>query len=93
MRNDIEGLPFTDVGYENAKAVLEAGYGQPADIVNKDVKKIMELPINTGTNPRKVKEFYKQIRYKVLTPDTLELLGDVKENGRWKAWCVEIKAV
>jgi len=77
-------LPFTDNGYDNAKAVLEAEYGHPADIANKYVKRIMELPIITGTNPRKVKEFYKQIHYKVQSLDTLELLGDVKENVRWK---------
>ena len=52
------------------------------DIVNKYVKKIMKLPIITETNPRKMKEFYKQIRYKVQSLDTLELLGDVKENAR-----------
>ena len=51
VRNDIEGLPFTDDGYENAKAILEAEYGQPADIVNAYVKNIMELPVITGANP------------------------------------------
>ena len=82
MRNDIEGLPFTDDGYDNAKAILEAEYGQPADIVNAYVKNIMELPVITGVNPRKVKEFYKQLRYNVQSLDTLEQLGDVKGNVR-----------
>ena len=45
VRNDIEGLPFTDDGYDSAKAILEAEYGQPADIVNAYVKNI----IITGT--------------------------------------------
>ena len=82
VRNDIEGLPFTDDGYDNAKAILEAEYGQPADIVNAYVKNIMELPVITGVNPRKVKEFYKQLRYNVQSLDTLEWLGDVKGNVR-----------
>ena len=82
VRNDIEGLPFTDDGYDNAKAILEAEYGQPADIVNAYVKNIMELPVITGVNPRKVKEFYKQLRYNVQSLDTLERLGDVKGNVR-----------
>ena len=69
--NDIEGLPFTDNGYDNAKAILEAEYGQPADIVNAYVRNIMELPVITGVNPRKVKEFYKQLRYNVQSLDTL----------------------
>ena len=82
VRNDIEGLPFTDDGYENAKAILEAEYGQPADIVNAYVKNIMELPVITGANPKKVKEFYKQLRYNVQSLDTLERLGEVKGNVR-----------
>ena len=82
VRNDIEGLPFTDDGYENAKAILEAEYGQPADIVNAYVKNIMELPVITGANPKKVKEFFKQLRYNVQSLDTLERLGEVKGNVR-----------
>ena len=82
MRNDIEGLPFTDDSYDNTKAILEVEYGQPADIVNAYVKNIMELPVITGVNPRKVKEFYKQLRHNVQTLDTLERLGDVKGNVR-----------
>ena len=82
VRNDIEGLPFTEDGYDNAKVILEAEYGQPAEIVNAYVKNIMELPVITGANPRKVKEFYKQLRYNVQSLDTLERLGDVKGNVR-----------
>ena len=54
MRNDIEGLPFIDDGYDNAKRILEAEYAQPADIVNAYLKSIMELAVVTGVNPRKV---------------------------------------
>ena len=82
MRNDIKGLPFTDDGYDNAKAILEAEYDQPADIVNAYVRNIMELPVITGANPRKVKEFYKQLRYNVQSLDMLERLRDVKANVR-----------
>ena len=80
LRNDIEG--FTDDGHDNAKAILEAEYGQPADIVNAYVKNIMELPVITGVNPRKVKECYKQLRHNVQSLDTLQRLGDVKGNVR-----------
>ena len=55
--------------YGNAKAIFEAEYGQPADIVNVYVKKIMELPV-TGVNPRKGKEIYKQLRHNVQSLDT-----------------------
>ena len=39
-----------------------------------------ELPVITGTNPRKVKEFYKQLRFNVQSLDTLGRLADVKGN-------------
>ena len=82
VSKDIDGLPFTAEGYENAKAILEAEYGQPTEIVNAYIKNIMELPIITGANPRKVKEFYKQLRFNVQILETLGRLGDVKGNVR-----------
>ena len=42
----------------------------------------MELPVITGENLRKVKEFYKQLRCNVQSLDTFERLGDVKGNVR-----------
>lgn len=48
MRADINGSPFTEEGYENVKAIVEAKYGQSTEIVNAYVKNIMELPIITG---------------------------------------------
>lgn len=82
VSKDIDGLPFTEEGYENAKAILEAEYGQSTEIVNAYIKNIMELPIIAGANPRKVKEFYKQLRFNVQSLDTFGWLADVKGNVR-----------
>ena len=82
VKTDIDGLPFTEDGYANAKAILEAEYGQPTKIVNAYMKTIMELPVITGTSPKKVKEFYKQLRFSVQSLETLGRLGDVKGNMR-----------
>ena len=82
VRKDIDGLPFTDEGYTNAKAILEAEYGQPTEIVKAYIKNIMELPIITGANPIKIKEFYKQLRFNVQSLGTLGRLADVKGNVR-----------
>ena len=78
MNKDIDGLPFTEKGYENVKAILEAEYGQPTQIVNTYIKNIIELWIIAGDNPRKVKEFYNQLRFNVQSLDTLGRLADVK---------------
>ena len=42
----------------------------------------MELPIISRANPRKVKDFYKQLRFNVQSLDTLGRLADVKGNVR-----------
>lgn len=38
VSKDIDRLPFTAEGYKNAKAILEAEYGQPTEIVNSWIK-------------------------------------------------------
>lgn len=38
MSKDIDRLPFTVEGYENAKAILEAEYGQLTEIVNSCIR-------------------------------------------------------
>ena len=82
MRTEIDGLPFTKEGYQNAKAIVEAEYGQPTEILNAYVKNIMELPVITRANPRKIKEFYQQLLFNVQSLDTLGRLTDVKGNVR-----------
>ena len=82
VRTDIDGLPFSEDGYTNAKAILEAEYGQITEIVNAYVKNIMELPIINGTSPTKVKKFYKELRFNVQSLETLGQLTDVKGNVR-----------
>ena len=71
MRTDIDGLPFTEEGYANAKAILEAEYGRPTEIVNAYIRNIMELPIIAGTSPNKVRDFYKQLQFNVQSLETL----------------------
>lgn len=82
VRTDIDGLPFTEEGYAKAKDILEAEYGQSTEIVNAYVQGIMNLPVVTGTNPKKIQDFYKQLRYNVQSLDTLGKLADVKGNVR-----------
>ena len=73
---------LSEDGYANAKAILEAEYGQITEIVNAYVKNIMELPIINGTSPTKVKKFYKELRFNVQSLETLGRLADVKGNVR-----------
>ena len=82
VRTDIEGLPFTDEGYSKAKEILETEYGKTAEVVNAYIVNINNLPVIADTNPAKVHEFYKQLRYNVQSLETLHKLDDVKGNVR-----------
>lgn len=79
---DIEGLPFSENGYERAKSMLEKEYGKTTEIVNAYISNIMNLPVVTGANPKKVQEFYKVLAYNVESLETLGKLDDVKGNVR-----------
>ena len=82
IREGIDGRPFTEEGYLAAKEMLKAEYGQDSEIVNAYIKNIMSLPVITGTNPKKIDEFYRQLRYNVQSLDTMGKLADVKGNVR-----------
>jgi hypothetical protein len=82
IRADIDGLPFTEEGYSKAKAILEAEYGQTSEVVNAYVQNIMGLPVISGANPKRIGEFYKQLRYNVQSLETMGKLADVKGNVR-----------
>ena len=82
IREGIDGPPFTEEGYLAAKEMLKAEYGQDSEIVNAYIKNIMSLPVITGTNPKKIDEFYRQLRYNVQSLDTMGKLADVKGNVR-----------
>ena len=82
VRTDIDGLPFTEDGYTKAKGILESEYGQSAEVVHAYVQNIMSLPAINGTNPKKIHDFYKQLRYNVQSLETLGKLADVKGNVR-----------
>ena len=73
--NDIDELPFTEEGYETSKAILEVEYAQSTKIVNSYIKNIMELRLIAGANLRKVKDFYKQLRFNVQSLDARRCQG------------------
>ena len=82
VRADIDGLPFTEDGYSKAKQILEAEYGQSAEVVNAYIVNINNLPVISGSNPGKVHDFYKQLRYNVQSLETLGKLDYVRGNVR-----------
>ena len=80
VRKTIDGLPFTAEGYNRAKSILMDRYGKESEIVKAYVQNILDLPRIKGTNPQKIHQFYKQLRYNVQSLETMEKLGDVRGN-------------
>ena len=79
---DIEGLPFNEAGYEKAKSMLEKEYGRTTEILNSYISNIMNLPVITGCNPKRIQEFYKILVFNVESLETLGKLEEVKGNVR-----------
>ena len=82
VRADVDGRPFTEDGYSNAKAILEAEYGQTTEVVDAYVQKLMSLPVVDGADPKRINDFFKQLRNNVHGLETLGKLADVKGNVR-----------
>ena len=78
----IDGLPFNSEGYERAKNILQTKYGQSSEIVAEHVKCIMDLPVVSGSNSGKVRDFYQKLVTHVQALETMGKLRDINGNVR-----------
>ena len=82
VRAEINGLHFSSEGYECAKNILKSEYGKESEIINTYISNIMGLPVITGSNPKKVDDFYKKLLFNVQSMETLGRLRDMTGNVR-----------
>ena len=61
VRKLIDGLPFTEEGYDKAKDLLHKCYGQTSEIVGACVRSILELPSVRERDVAKIHGFYNSI--------------------------------
>lgn len=69
---------FSSEGYERTKSE----YGKESEIINTYISNIMGLPVITGSNPKKVDDFYNKLLFSVQSLETLGRLRDVTGNVR-----------
>ena len=62
---DIDALPLNSEGYDRAKNILKGEYGKTGEIINAYVHNILEFPIVTNPDPKRVNAFYKTSLHKV----------------------------
>ena len=79
VRRTIEALPFTPEGYNRAKSILNERFGKESEIVKAYVKEILDLPLISSANPRRINEFSEKLTYCVQALQTLNKLEQV--NG------------
>ena len=79
VKRSIDGLPFTEKGYDKAKAIFVEKYANESEIVNSYVEEIISLPTVNGSQAGKIHSFYEKLRYNVQSLETLNKLSDV--NG------------
>ena len=65
VRKLIDGLPFTESGYNKAVSLPKKRYGQPSEVVNAYVKSILELPHIQDRDIGKIHDFYEKLLFNV----------------------------
>lgn len=76
----MEALPFTPEGYNRAKSILQSRYGKESELVKAYVKEIMDLPVITSANPKKISEFSEKLSFCVQALETMKKLSQVNGN-------------
>ena len=79
VRRDVESFPFTSEGYNRAKAILCEKYGKESEIVKAYSKNILDLPLITSNNPKRISEFSEKLTYCVQSLQTMKKLDGL--NG------------
>ena len=83
VRKLIDGLPFTDAGYEKAVSLLKKRFGRTDEVVNAYVKNILELPHIKDRDVARIHEFYDSLLYNVESLQTLEKLNQIDAAVRF----------
>ena len=83
VRKLIDGLPFTESGYDKAVSLLKKRYGQPSEVVNAYVKSILELPHIQNRDIGKMHDFYEKLLFNVESLQTLSKLNEIDAAVRF----------
>ena len=83
VRNLIDGLPFTEEGYDKAKDLLVTRFGNTAEVVGSYVRNILELPIVKERDVKRIHEFYERLQFNVESLQTLKSLSKLDAAVRF----------
>ena len=83
VRNLIDGLPFTEEGYDKAKTLLEKRFARTSEVVGVYVRNILQLPTVRERDVRKIHEFYEKLLFNVESLQTLKKLNELDAAVRF----------
>ena len=83
VRKQIDGLPFTEEGYDKAKHLLDKRYGQTSEVVGAYVRNILEMPTIRERDVTKIHAFHDTLLYNVESLQTLGSLGKLDAAVRF----------
>ena len=79
VKRSVEGLPFSNEGYNRAKSILLEKYGKDLEIIKAYPQQIFDLPVIPNQNPYRIHEFCDKLTFSVQSLPTMGKLEQV--NG------------
>ena len=79
VKKMVDGLPFTNEGYNCAKSILSDKYGKDPEVVKAYTKQIFDLPVIPNANVKRIHEFSDKLNFSVQSLQTIIKLEQV--NG------------
>ena len=73
-KKEINGLPFSEKGYNKAIEILKKKYGNTSEIIQAHGREILKLPTITTVNLKQIHGFYRSLNVSVNSLKTLEKL-------------------
>ena len=79
VKKTVDGLAFTNEGYNRAKIILSDKYGKDSEVVKAYTKQIFDLPVIPNANAKHIHEFSDNLNFSVQSLQAMNKLEQV--NG------------
>ena len=79
VKKTVDGLLFTNEGYDRAKRILSDKYGKDSEVMKAYTKQIFDLPVIPNANAKRIHEFSDKLNFSVQSLQTMNKLEQV--NG------------
>ena len=78
----LNGLPWNNKGYEQAKNILLSIFGKTSELVNGHIQNVLPLPLIAGARAVRINEFFEKLMTSVQSIDTMAKLNKINGYSR-----------